>query len=69
MSESTIRWEKGADDIVILTLDDPGQSANTMNGAYAESMRVIAARLQQERESIKGVIIASAKQTDRKSVV
>jgi len=32
-SGSTIRWEKGEDGIVVLTLDDPSQSANTMNAA------------------------------------
>jgi 3-hydroxyacyl-CoA dehydrogenase/enoyl-CoA hydratase/3-hydroxybutyryl-CoA epimerase len=67
MSESTIRWETDPthpdDGIVILTLDDPSQSANTMNGAYVDSMRPLVARLQQEKESIKGVIIASAKKT------
>jgi 3-hydroxyacyl-CoA dehydrogenase/enoyl-CoA hydratase/3-hydroxybutyryl-CoA epimerase len=62
-SNSTIRWEKGDDGIVILTLDDPSSSANTMNAAYVDSMRTIVSRLQAEREEIKGVIIASAKKT------
>ena len=36
MTESTtIRWEQDDDGIVVLTLDDPNQSANTMNAAYA----------------------------------
>ena len=26
-----VRWEKGSDGIVVVTLDDPGRSANTMN--------------------------------------
>ena len=30
----TIRWERGDDGVVVLTLDDPNQSANTMNEAY-----------------------------------
>jgi hypothetical protein len=35
MTEQTaIRWEKDADNIVTLTLDDPTQSANTMNELY-----------------------------------
>ncbi len=39
MAESTtIRWGKGDDDVVVLTLDDPNQSANTMNRAYFDSM-------------------------------
>jgi 3-hydroxyacyl-CoA dehydrogenase/enoyl-CoA hydratase/3-hydroxybutyryl-CoA epimerase len=38
MSESTtIRYERGDDGVVVLTLDDPGQSANTMNAAYVAS--------------------------------
>ncbi|MGH2860194.1 MAG: 3-hydroxyacyl-CoA dehydrogenase NAD-binding domain-containing protein [Solirubrobacteraceae bacterium] len=63
MSDSTIRWQRAADGIVVLTLDDPAQSANTMNVAYAESMRSTVARLQEEKEQIEGVIITSAKST------
>ncbi len=29
-----ISWEKDADGIVVLTLDDPNQGANTMNELY-----------------------------------
>ena len=63
MSDSTIRWERGDDGIVLLTLDDPAQSANTMNAAYAESMGKIVERLQAEKDQIKGVIITSGKKT------
>jgi 3-hydroxyacyl-CoA dehydrogenase/enoyl-CoA hydratase/3-hydroxybutyryl-CoA epimerase len=64
MAESTtIRWEQGEDGIVILTLDDPNQSANTMNAAYIASMAATVERLEAEREQIKGVIITSAKKT------
>jgi 3-hydroxyacyl-CoA dehydrogenase/enoyl-CoA hydratase/3-hydroxybutyryl-CoA epimerase len=64
MTESTtIRWEQDEDGIVILTLDDPNQSANTMNGAYKESMEATSARLVAEKDSITGVIITSAKKT------
>jgi 3-hydroxyacyl-CoA dehydrogenase/enoyl-CoA hydratase/3-hydroxybutyryl-CoA epimerase len=63
MSESTIRWERGDDGIVVLTLDDPAQSANTMNAAYAESMGKTVERLQAEKDQIKGVIITSGKKT------
>ena len=39
MSEQTaIRWEKDADNIVVLTLDDPNQSANTMNELYGNCL-------------------------------
>jgi len=64
MPESTtIRWEQDADGVVILTLDDPNQSANTMNRAYAESMAATVDRLEAEKDSITGVIITSAKKT------
>jgi 3-hydroxyacyl-CoA dehydrogenase/enoyl-CoA hydratase/3-hydroxybutyryl-CoA epimerase len=60
---STIRYEKGDDGIVVLTLDDPNQSANTMNSAYAESMKATVERLEGEKDDIKGVVITSAKKT------
>jgi 3-hydroxyacyl-CoA dehydrogenase/enoyl-CoA hydratase/3-hydroxybutyryl-CoA epimerase len=60
---STIRWEQDDDGVVILTLDDPNQSANTMNAAYATSMKSTVERLQAEKDSIAGVIITSAKKT------
>jgi 3-hydroxyacyl-CoA dehydrogenase/enoyl-CoA hydratase/3-hydroxybutyryl-CoA epimerase len=59
----TIRWEQGADGIVVLTLDDPNQSANTMNAAYAESMGATVDRLEAEKDSITGVVLTSAKKT------
>src|SRR5471030_1885477 len=58
-----IRYEKGQDRIVVLTIDMPGQSANTMNAVYREAMATCVARLQADKESIAGVIITSAKKT------
>jgi 3-hydroxyacyl-CoA dehydrogenase/enoyl-CoA hydratase/3-hydroxybutyryl-CoA epimerase len=64
MSESsTIRWDKDDDGVVILTLDDPNQSANTMNGAYRQSILATAERLQDERDEITGIVFTSAKKT------
>ena len=60
---STIRWDKDDDRVVILTLDDPNQSANTMNAAYGESIKATINRLEAERDEIAGVVIASAKKT------
>ncbi|WP_313005516.1 3-hydroxyacyl-CoA dehydrogenase NAD-binding domain-containing protein [Pseudomonas sp.] len=62
MSEA-IRYEKGQDGIVVLTMDMPGQSANTMNAIYREAMAACVARLAAEKDSIAGVIITSAKKT------
>lgn len=60
-----VRYEKDADSIVNLILDDPFASANTMNEVYVEGMR--AALVQLEREvsegSVTGVVISSAKKT------
>jgi 3-hydroxyacyl-CoA dehydrogenase/enoyl-CoA hydratase/3-hydroxybutyryl-CoA epimerase len=64
MSESsTIRWDTDDDGVVILTLDDPNQSANTMNAAYGESIKATIDRLEAERDEITGVVITSAKKT------
>jgi 3-hydroxyacyl-CoA dehydrogenase/enoyl-CoA hydratase/3-hydroxybutyryl-CoA epimerase len=64
MAESTtIKYEKGDDGIVILTLDDPNQSANTMNAAYRDSINATVDRLEAEKDDIKGVVITSAKKT------
>jgi 3-hydroxyacyl-CoA dehydrogenase/enoyl-CoA hydratase/3-hydroxybutyryl-CoA epimerase len=60
---TTIRWEQDADGVVSLTLDDPSGSANTMNAAYAESMEATLERLEAEKDSIKGVVLTSAKKT------
>ncbi|MGA6168056.1 3-hydroxyacyl-CoA dehydrogenase NAD-binding domain-containing protein [Amycolatopsis magusensis] len=59
----TIRWESDADGIVVLTLDDPKQSANTMNADFRESLGVVVDRLEAEKDSITGVVLTSAKKT------
>jgi 3-hydroxyacyl-CoA dehydrogenase/enoyl-CoA hydratase/3-hydroxybutyryl-CoA epimerase len=63
MAENTIHWDKDADGIVTLTLDDPTGSANVMNEHYAESMHNAVERLVAEKDSITGVVITSAKKT------
>jgi len=63
MAENTIKWDKDADGIVTLTLDDPTGSANVMNEHYQESMHKAVQRLMAEKDSITGVVITSAKKT------
>jgi 3-hydroxyacyl-CoA dehydrogenase / enoyl-CoA hydratase / 3-hydroxybutyryl-CoA epimerase len=64
MSESTtIRWEQDAEGVVTLVLDDPAQSANTMNAAFADSLDATVDRLETARDGIRGVIVTSAKKT------
>ncbi len=60
---SAVRYEKDADGIVTLTLDDPTASANTMNELYVESMAAAVDRLYDEADSVTGVVVASAKKT------
>ncbi|MFB8348421.1 3-hydroxyacyl-CoA dehydrogenase NAD-binding domain-containing protein [Streptomyces niveus] len=64
MSESTtIRWEQDGTGVVTLVLDDPAQSANTMNQAFRTSIAAIAARTEAEKDTIRGIIVTSAKKT------
>ena len=51
------------DGIVVLTLNDPDQGANTMNATYLEAMGATLDRLEAERESIRGVVVTSGKPT------
>ncbi|HWJ81242.1 MAG TPA: 3-hydroxyacyl-CoA dehydrogenase NAD-binding domain-containing protein [Nocardioides sp.] len=62
-TQTAVRYERDADGIVTLTLDDPNQSANTMNDLYISSMRDAVERLYAEQEDVTGVVIASAKKT------
>ncbi|MFD6415470.1 3-hydroxyacyl-CoA dehydrogenase NAD-binding domain-containing protein [Streptomyces sp. NPDC060194] len=60
---TTIRWEQDGDGVVTLVLDDPNQSANTMNQAFRASLTAVADRLEAERGCVRGVIWTSAKKT------
>lgn len=64
MTEPTaITYRKDEDRIVTLTIDMPGQSANTMNGAFRDAYAGAVDRLEAERATIAGVILTSAKKT------
>ncbi|WP_109526740.1 MULTISPECIES: 3-hydroxyacyl-CoA dehydrogenase NAD-binding domain-containing protein [Nocardia] len=60
---STIRWQRDDDDIVVLTLDDPAASANTMNDEFHRSLTATLDRLETERDTLRGVVLTSAKKT------
>ena len=62
-TETAVRYERDADGIVTLTLDDPTASANTMNDLYRDGMEAAVSRLYDEQEDVTGVVIASAKKT------
>jgi 3-hydroxyacyl-CoA dehydrogenase/enoyl-CoA hydratase/3-hydroxybutyryl-CoA epimerase len=59
---SAIRYQKDQDNIVTLTLDSSGQSANTMNAEFRQSLADVTAQLKAETD-LAGVIITSAKKT------
>ena len=59
---SAIQYEKNADGIVILTLDSPNQSANTMNGDFRVALENIVSKLKSETD-MTGIIFRSAKKT------
>ncbi|MGV9481629.1 3-hydroxyacyl-CoA dehydrogenase NAD-binding domain-containing protein [Gordonia aichiensis] len=63
MSDNMIAWEKDADGVVVLTMDDKAQGANTMNDTFIESIAATVDRLEAEKDDITGVVITSAKKT------
>jgi 3-hydroxyacyl-CoA dehydrogenase/enoyl-CoA hydratase/3-hydroxybutyryl-CoA epimerase len=63
MTEKAVRWEKDADGVVTVTLDDPGRGANTMNDRYKAAMGECVEALVADKDAITGVIITSAKKT------
>ncbi|GAB2866644.1 3-hydroxyacyl-CoA dehydrogenase NAD-binding domain-containing protein [Myroides odoratimimus subsp. xuanwuensis] len=62
-TQTAVRYDRDADGIVTLTLDDPTARANTMNELYQKSMAEAVERLYAEVDDVVGVVIASAKKT------
>jgi 3-hydroxyacyl-CoA dehydrogenase/enoyl-CoA hydratase/3-hydroxybutyryl-CoA epimerase len=60
---SAIYYDLGSDQILTLTIDMPGQSANTMNNEFRESLAEATSKVKADLEGIRGIIIASAKKT------
>ncbi|WP_460073006.1 3-hydroxyacyl-CoA dehydrogenase NAD-binding domain-containing protein [Streptomyces sp. YKOK-I1] len=58
-----IRWEHGADGVVVLTMDARGRSTNAMSIAFVDALAAVLDRLEAERDTITGVIVTSAKTT------
>ena len=63
MSNEIISYELGADRIVVLTIDDPTQSTNTMTAASEAALRATVDRLEAERDTFDGVVLTSGKDT------
>ncbi|MFI2213332.1 3-hydroxyacyl-CoA dehydrogenase NAD-binding domain-containing protein [Streptomyces sp. NPDC020141] len=63
LESTVIRWEQDETGVVTLVLDDPDQSANTMNQAFRDALTAVADRAEAERDSLRGIIVTSAKPT------
>ena len=63
MSDNMFHWDKDSDNVVVLTMDDPGGSANTLNDTFITSLEATLDRLDAEKDDIAGVIVTSAKKT------
>ena len=58
----TMRYEL-QDDIATITFDEPGSVVNTMSRQWQQDMAALAAQLTRDKDTIKGIILASAKST------
>lgn len=56
---SAIQYLKNDDGIIILTLDSPNQSANTMNADFRVALENVVSKLKSET-SITGIILREA---------
>jgi 3-hydroxyacyl-CoA dehydrogenase/enoyl-CoA hydratase/3-hydroxybutyryl-CoA epimerase len=64
MSEQpVVRYERGEDGVVVLTMDDPEQSTNTLNRRWQASFGAALDRLDAERDDVTGVVVTSGKAT------
>ncbi len=60
---SAIKYDLGSDQILTLTIDMPGQSANTMNSDFRAALKETVGKVESDLEQIRGVIVTSAKKT------
>jgi len=58
-----IAWERDADGIVTLTMDEAGAGANTMNEAFISSLEATLDRIAEESDDITGIVLTSGKKT------
>ena len=63
MTTTMIDWAVDEQGIVTLTMDDPTQGVNTMNELFGTSLAEVLDRLEDERDTITGVILTSGKKT------
>ena len=59
----TLRYEIDADRILTITFDAPGAAVNTMTVEWQRDLAAAAAQAVADKEKIRGVVLASAKET------
>ena len=62
-SNDHITWAQDADGVVVLTMDAPGQGANTLSARFVADLRDTVEHLERAQEDITGVVLGSAKKT------
>jgi 3-hydroxyacyl-CoA dehydrogenase / enoyl-CoA hydratase / 3-hydroxybutyryl-CoA epimerase len=62
VSTKTIKYDRDAEGVVTLTLDDPDQPVNTMRAQFADDLDEVVGKLRAEDE-LTGVLVTSAKDT------
>ncbi len=60
---SAIKYDLGSDQILTLTIDMPGQSANTMNGEFRQALSETVDRVRADLDNLRGIIVTSGKKT------
>ncbi len=58
-----INYNRDEQGIVTLTMDLPGRSANIVSKVFGEAFKATIAKLQEDKANIRGIILASAKET------
>ena len=61
MTDRSIHWSCDADRVVTITFDEPGRPVNTIGEAFGAEWDATVQRLVDEKDSIAGVVVTSAK--------
>ena len=60
---SAIHYDLGSNQVLTLTIDMPGQSANTMNADFRAALTETVGKIKSDLDNIRGIIVTSAKKT------
>ena len=60
---TAIQYDIDSNNILTLTIDMPGQSANTMNADFRQALTETVSKVEKDAEKISGIIVTSGKDT------